>query len=743
MESKNLLTSSTSRRSLLDNLTAFIRDTYSSRKPTIATAITFLLGLTPMTAGFNPFGVAFFFASMLPTTPMAVGLFFSSATCGISALMPIICSTFGAVIKSVLSKKGKLNFSSRVILSSSAGLIGGLCRIPFVVGDVGEPIRTILLSLSVPLFCVIFIGLEHKNDVLGTAHEVIARIGVLFCITRLFSVLKVGSFSLGVVLSFALTIYILYLYNKYALPRPSPHVCIAGCVIGFICGLGLSDVASVSTLGVFGLTAGFLFPLHEITALLCAPIGAILFSFATGGSISGVLTFIHVTVSLGVYVFLRRIPMGEWVSKLFVRERSTQKKSSDKSLSLVEESFSSISKALGQLGELKTKPDVAEISPPLCCAGCSGCFSYGIDEFELKNKMKGFVKNGSEIPAHLLEKCPQSGIMLSSLELMREKDTDVLDATAKRYEEFSRILSSMRENSEREEAVDTSLSLKLSEALTKKGLSFSHSRVFGLRILTAEVYDIDLKAMECSSNSLRATVSNVLGRQVSEPFFQTHDDCVTMRFETIAAIRVEHSKMTSAKQGEVTDGDTVATFESTDGMFYALINDGMGSGEAAAICSRMGAILIEKLVLLGSDRDEVLRLLNKMILSKEDEVFTTVDLLSIDKLLMTAEILKAGAAQSYLVRDGEIMVLSAQSTPLGLVETLSAKRLRFSLKQGDVIVMVSDGAHDSDGVPRWLSDYVNAPISDSVSVMTAKLLERARECAEKPDDVSVVVTRIR
>jgi stage II sporulation protein E len=216
-----------------------------------------------------------------------------------------------------------------------------------------------------------------------------------------------------------------------------------------------------------------------------------------------------------------------------------------------------------------------------------------------------------------------------------------------------------------------------------------------------------------------------------------------MRFVTIAAIRVEHSKMTSAKQGEVTDGDTVATFESTDGMFYALINDGMGSGEAAAICSRMGAILIEKLVLLGSDRDEVLRLLNKMILSKEDEVFTTVDLLSIDKLLMTAEILKAGAAQSYLVRDGEIMVLSAQSTPLGLVETLSAKRLRFSLKQGDVIVMVSDGAHDSDGVPSWLSDYVNAPISDSVSVMTAKLLERARECAEKPDDVSVVVTRIR
>lgn len=179
MESKKSLTPSTPRRSMLDDLTAFIRNTYSSRESMIATAITFLFGLTPMTAGFNPFGVAFFFASMLPTVPMAVGLFFSSATCGTSMLMPIICSTVGAVIKSVLSKKGKLNFTSRVILSSSAGLIGGLCRMPFVVGDVGEPIRTILLSLTVPLFCVIFIGLEHKNDVFGTAHEVV--VGSVFC----------------------------------------------------------------------------------------------------------------------------------------------------------------------------------------------------------------------------------------------------------------------------------------------------------------------------------------------------------------------------------------------------------------------------------------------------------------------------------------------------------------------------------------------------------------------------------
>lgn len=745
MESKKTISASTSRPSglSLERLTSYIRKTYSDRRSIAATAITFLLGLTPMTAGFDPFGVAFFFSSLLPTVPMAVGLFFSAAACGVTAPLPMICATLGALIKDHLSKKGKLNVATRILLSSFAGLIGGLFRMPFVADEIGEPIRTILLSLTVPLFCVIFLGLEQKNEVFGTAHEIVARMGIVFCLSRLASVVKLGRFSFGLIFSFALILYLTYLYTLYARVRPSPHVCISGCVIGFVCGLGLGDAASVSMLGIFGLVAGFLFPLHELTALICAPIGAMLFSIAANGAISGLLVFIHVTFAIGGYVVLRRIPRGEWVTHLFVREKAPKEKNRDEKLTLVEESFSSISKALSELQTIGSTEKTERFCPPLCCAGCNGCFSYGIDEYELQSRMRGFVKDNAEIPSHLLEKCPQSGLVLSSLELMQDRDTSVLNDTANRYEEFSRILSSMREANERESAVDTELSLRLSEALTKKGLYFSHSRVYGSRLLTAEVYDVDLKVMECSSNSLKATVSGVLERQVSDPFFQTHDDCVTMRFETVPACRVEHSMMTSAKQGEVTDGDTAAVFESGDGMIYGLINDGMGSGEAAAISSRMGAILIEKLVLLGSDKDEVLRLLNKLMLQKDDEVFTTVDLLSIDRLTMSAELLKAGAAQSYLIREGEIMVLSAKSTPLGLVESLAAKRLRFTLKHSDVIVMVSDGAHDGDGVPPWLDEYVNSGNDDSVAIMTAKLLERARECAEKPDDISVLVARIR
>ena len=720
----------------------WLKTTYKDKRSVSATAASFLLGLAPMTIGFNPFGAAFFFASMLPTLPMAIGLFFSSAASGLTAPMPMLCATVGALIKIWLAKKGKLTVAVRITLSSAAGLVGGLFRIAFVSGDVGEPFRTILLALAVPFFCVLFLGLDKKTATFGTTHEILARLALLFCGARLLSVVTVGWFSLGVAASAGATLYITYMYCKYESSRPSPSCCIAGCVVGFCLGLGTGDIGAVPMLGIFGLTAGFLYPLHELTAIICAPIGAILFSSAAVDTVAGLIAFIHITLGFGFYVALRRLPAGELVKMMFVHEKKQTAPQGDKNLTLVEESFSSLSQALRTLSEFDAKERNTVTELPLCCADCNGCFSHGINEFELRQGMQDYLAVGTDIPEYMLQSCPNSAAVRSSLEVMRSADGDVIAATAQRYEEFSRILSSVRETAEREDAVDVALSLRLSEALTKMGLSFSHARVFGTRKLRAEVYDVHLNEMECSSNTLKSAVSTALERQVSDPFFLVNDDCVSIRFETVPLCRVEHSKMTAAKQGEVTNGDTVAAFESTSGMFYGLINDGMGSGELAAVCSRMGAILIEKLVLLGSDKDEVLRLLNKILLTKGDEVFTTVDLLSLDRLTMEAELTKAGAAATYLVRGSDITALTAQSAPLGLVDTLTAKRLRIKLQHGDIVVMMSDGAHDGDTAPEWMREYFNANKSVSTAVMTATLMELARSNAANPDDVSVLVTRV-
>lgn len=720
----------------------WVRSVYKDKHSFAATALTFLLGLTPMSVGFNPFGVAFFFASMLPTAPMAVGLFFSAAASGLTAPMPMICATLGALFRIKLAKKGKLGVVARIILSSTAGLIGGLLRIPFVDGEVGEPLRTILLAISVPLFCGILLGLNRKTAVFGAPHEVLARLAMLFCGVRLLSVVTVGKLSLGIIAAAGAVLYLSYLFCKYEVSRPSPSCCAVGCIVGFVCGIATGDVSALPMLGLLGLCAGFLFPLHELTALICAPIGAILFSTAAVDAIAGLVTFIHVTVGIGVYVLLRRIPTGDWIKELFVRERKSNGPHEDKKLSLIEESFSSLSKALKVLDEYDVTRRAVITELPLCCADCNGCFSHGINEFEMRQAMNGYLNDSIPIKDYMIKCCPNAAELRSSLEFMSSQADNVISQTASRYEEFSRILSSLREQNELEDTVDTVLSLELSESLTRMGLNFSHARVYGTRLLRAQIYDVHLNEMECSSNTLMNTVSSILDRQVSEPLFIVNDECVSMSFETVPQCRVETSMMTTAKEGEVTNGDTVATFESTNGMSYALIGDGMGSGESAAVCSRMGAILIEKLILLGSDKDEVLRLLNKILLSKGDEVFTTVDLLSLDRLTMDVELTKAGAAPTYLIRGGEVTMVGAKSAPLGLIDDLCAKRQSFKANHGDVIVMMSDGAYDGDSAPEWIREYFKSTHSESCAIMTAKLMELAKTHANTSDDVSIIVVRV-
>ena len=54
------------REDIMAQLANLLKNTYKDGLSRISTIITFFLGLTPMSIGYNPFGTAFFFASSLP-----------------------------------------------------------------------------------------------------------------------------------------------------------------------------------------------------------------------------------------------------------------------------------------------------------------------------------------------------------------------------------------------------------------------------------------------------------------------------------------------------------------------------------------------------------------------------------------------------------------------------------------------------------------------------------------------------
>ena len=93
-------------------------------------------------------------------------------------------------------------------------------------------------------------------------------------------------------------------------------------------------------------------------------------------------------------------------------------------------------------------------------------------------------------------------------------------------------------------------------------------------------------------------------------------------------------------------------------------------------------------------------MLNRMLITKDEEVFTTVDLLEIDRMTGDARIIKAGAAPTFIYRQGECSRLRpARTAPVGIISEVRAAETKLKLKRGDYIVMTSDGITPTDPKP--------------------------------------------
>ena len=101
-------------------------------------------------------------------------------------------------------------------------------------------------------------------------------------------------------------------------------------------------------------------------------------------------------------------------------------------------------------------------------------------------------------------------------------------------------------------------------------------------------------------------------------------------------------------------------------------------------------------------------MLNQIIRSTGRECPATVDAAQIDLTTGEARFVKSGAAPSFVLRDGSIFRLQSKTVPIGILRALDAEMIRFDVRQGDTVVMVSDGAARSFDEEPWLLDLLTS-----------------------------------
>ena len=225
-------------------------------------------------------------------------------------------------------------------------------------------------------------------------------------------------------------------------------------------------------------------------------------------------------------------------------------------------------------------------------------------------------------------------------------------------------------------------------------------------------------------------------------------------------------------------GDAAASCGLPGGSRALILSDGMGKGIKAAAGSRLVVTRLRRNLKAGMPVAKAIKEVNRYMIEQAEaaslkspggtdfaagqcssdyaeEDFATVDLTVIDRQSCRARFYKMGAATSFIMRQGRVRKIKGAALPVGIIPRLRLTHISAVLKEGDLIVMVSDGITDADREDTeacWLCDYLSKNIyredfdADRLSArqIAADILKEAetRYGGRERDDLTVAAALI-
>jgi stage II sporulation protein E len=188
-------------------------------------------------------------------------------------------------------------------------------------------------------------------------------------------------------------------------------------------------------------------------------------------------------------------------------------------------------------------------------------------------------------------------------------------------------------------------------------------------------------------------------------------------------------------------GDTAALFETEGKNAYALISDGMGSGEEAKRTSEFVSSFLRASLETGASVSSLIGAVNATARARGEECGASIDLFSLDLVTGEAFFVKSGAAPSFIKRGTSLFRIRSKTLPVGVMSEVDAERIGTSVEDGDIIIMMSDGV-SADAEAPWLIELLHRPNSRSLKDYASYILTEAERINGEDDDRTVLVLRI-
>lgn len=434
---------------------------------------------------------------------------------------------------------------------------------------------------------------------------------------------------------------------------------------------------------------------------------------------------------------------------------------------IVCEGFSSMSDIFSSMGQAMRQPRAEELRG-ICdnafdasCASCQEkqtCWEDGYRETDAEiGRLSSILYHDGQVARAdvgeaLAGRCTRLPDILdeinhnASLHWARVLESDKTEIFALDYAAIASVLAETMSAGYDEYVADSELSSRLAEHLQTLDAA-----ICGVMVWGKERRRVLVRSRAALSDEQCEAVAAVILEQALLSVAPTASEArADGYYDTVFAER-ERLALTVARRTLRADGeeeycgDSVGVF-AREGMQYAFISDGMGSGREAALTSGICSLFLQKMLGASNRPETVLAMLNGFLRNKGSgslhECSATLDLMALDRISGAASFYKCGAAPTYVLRDGSLFKLRSKTLPIGILKEVDQKRIRFEIHAGDVIVMVSDGVTQGREECPWLFDLLRRNVESlGIEGVADKIVQYAKS-EGSDDDLSVLVLKV-
>lgn len=531
------------------------------------------------------------------------------------------------------------------------------------------------------------------------------------------------------------------------------------CAAGLIIALG-DSLTYAPAFGLLGLLAG----LYQNIGMPCALAAAVLAGGGYAASVGKLTGFLAIVpemaiTSLAAWPFLRFFERAEddffTVGTARPQPRRPRENKREKRIGF-SKAYGDIAKALSEsvrdeesFGAGEYEALCRRVKEGVCrrCEHASDCRAEDVVLRALAGTANGTEEYHGESGVCEAFSRMAEELRAGAADLLQKKRSGGLrGAFCTEYALHAKLLREAAQKRRDEEEEDETASAALAARLKEQGIAAENVTVFGKRMRRIRLSDVRWQdGGEGGGDCLRAICTDVCGKGLDTGGISYNGKKITYYFESEEKFTAETAiASVPCRYGEPC-GDRACGFSAPDGMAFAAVCDGMGSGKEAANAASVGVAVLSSLLSAGAETETTLEILGNLLCADASECSVSVDLLAVDLIKGSAVFHKSGAAASFVRRGEALYRIRAKTIPMGVFRSVDSEEVRLDLEDGDLLILLSDGVMCGNEDGGWLKELLRETLCEDLNVLARTVLAAAKERAagDTADDMTVAITRVR